>query len=655
MDNYFASEDVKTAIGEIETKMSEYCKSAESLGLQHKWINSYRMYYGKHFHHYNSYDEKNIVSMGETGELKGLACNHYRNFINHTMSLTTSQKPTWQCRALNSDLKSLQQTKLGNTILDNYFVGKRVLRQYKRAAEYALIAGKGFVYTYWEKASGREVTKTQNEDGSLRNVYEGDVAVRAKSPLEYFTDPTLQDWETRSWECVKSFKNKWDLAARSPELKDNILKASEDRDSSDQFRWWMWQHKDDTDLVPVFEFYHKRTDSMPNGRYILFVNADTVLYDGPMPYSKLPCDRIVQGEIHGSIEGYADAWDLLPLNEAFDVLISSVYTNQQAFGVQNILIPRTSNLSVEQLSKHLAGLKYDPQGGEPKALQLTQSPPEIFQMLQLVERLMETISGVNSVARGNPESSLKSGVALAMVQSMAVQFASKFQESWAYLLEDGGTKIFDLLKQFAKTERIAEMAGKSNRGRITSFTGEDLDQIQRVAIDLGNPMQRTTAGKLQIADSLLEKGLVKTPQQYLQVMETGNLDPLVEGPEAELDLIRGENELMMDGTFDKVRVLVGDAHLLHVQEHRCLLSNPLVRADENITAGILAHIQEHKELYESQEPFWSQISGEPPSPAAQAPVPNPMELPPEGVMQPQPELPENAPLPPQSLVPPMPV
>jgi len=244
---------------------------------------------------------------------------------------------------------------------------------------------------------------------------------------------------------------------------------------------------------------------------------------------------------------------------------------------------------------------------------------------------------------------------LAMVQSMAVQYASKFQESWAFLLEDGGTKIFDLLKQFAKTERIAEMAGKASKGRITSFTGEDLSSVQRVAIELGNPMQRTTAGKVQIADSLLEKGMVKTPQQYLQVMETGNLDPLVEGPEAELDLVRGENELMMDGQFDKVRVLVGDAHLLHVQEHKCLLSNPLVRADENIVAGILSHMMEHKELYETQEPFWSQISGEPPSPVPMEGQVNPMEQMPEEVGQAEmPSLPEGA-MPPPNPVPPMPV
>jgi len=653
MENYFASEEASKSVSLIEEKLKDYCDYLDSTGVRQKWMNSYRLYYGKHFTVSTQYDEKNIVDMGETGELKGVAVNHYRNFINHVLSLTTSQKPSWQCRALNSDLKSLQQTKLGNTILDNYFMGKRLLRKYKKAAEFALTIGQGYIYSYWEKSAGRVVMQEPTED-SYRNIYEGDAVVEAISPINYFTDHTLSDWDDRTWETIKRFKNKYDLAARNPEFADKIIAVDQDRSNEDAYKWWSFSPHQESDLVPVFEFYHKRTDALPNGRYILFLNEDIVLYDGPIPYEKLPCDRIVQAEIHDTTQGYADAWDLMPLQEAFNVLFSSVYTNQQAFGVQNILIPRTANISVETLSKHLAGIKYDPQGGKPEALQLTQSPPEIFQMLSMVERLMETISGVNSVARGNPESSLKSGVALAMVQSMAVQYASKFQESWAFLLEDGGTKIFDLLKQFAKTERIAEMSGRVNRGRIQSFTGEDVNQVQRVAIELGNPLQRTTAGKVQIADSLLEKGMIKTPQQYLQVMETGNLDPLVEGPEAELDLIRGENELMMEGQFDKVRVLVGDAHLLHVQEHKCLLSNPLVRSDENIVAGILAHIQEHKELYETQDPFWSQISGEPPSPQAQAPQPDPMAMPPEGVVEQQPQLPEGA-VPPPNPVPPMPM
>jgi hypothetical protein len=129
-------------------------------------------------------------------------------------------------------------------------------------------------------------------------------------------------------------------------------------------------------------------------------------------------------------------------------------------------------------------------------------------------------------------------------------------------------------------------------------------------------------------------------------METGNLDPLIEGPLAELDLIRQENELFMDGKGSKVRALVGDAHLLHMQEHRTLISNPLIRADDGMVQEVLAHMQMHMELYKTQDPLWSQVAGEPAAPA-QGGIPAGEAMPPPGEPPPEPGLPEGAAPPPQ--------
>ena len=39
---------------------------------------------------------------------------------------------------------------------------------------------------------------------------------------------------------------------------------------------------DETDLIPVYEFYHKRTESMPDGRYLLYLDAGLTLLDSPL-------------------------------------------------------------------------------------------------------------------------------------------------------------------------------------------------------------------------------------------------------------------------------------------------------------------------------------------------------------------------------------
>lgn len=169
---------------------------------------------------------------------------------------------------------------------------------------------------------------------------------------------------------------------------------------------------------------------------MLMLDSDLVLIDTPMPYRKLPVYRISAGDIMGTPYGYSDLFDVLPLQDAINSLYSTILTNQNAFGVQNVLVPRGSDVNEENLGGALNILSYNAQFGKPEALNLTQTPAEIFNFVEKLERTAETLSGVNSVARGNPESSLKSGNALALVQSMALQYMSGLQQSYVKMVED---------------------------------------------------------------------------------------------------------------------------------------------------------------------------------------------------------------------------
>lgn len=337
----------------------------------------------------------------------------------------------------------------------------------------------------------------------------------------------------------------------------------------------------------------------------------------------------------GTVEGYTDFFDLQGMQEAVDVLMSAAFTNQQAHAIQKIYIPTGGDVTVQMLSKALAAIR-GPAGLAPVPLQLTATPKELFEFIPMIVKGMETTSGINSVARGDPEHSLKSGVALAYVQAMAAQYTTAFQQSWAELCEDLGSFILWLLQKNANTSRVIAITGKVNRGYVTSFTGKDLSKVGRVKVDMGNPISKTLAGRMDIAEQWMKQGWIKTPQEYLTVVETGNLEPMIEGPEAQLALIRKEKELLMDGK--PAQPMVGDAHLLHMQEHLPILSDPDLRAraaagDPAATAIIKQttdHVMEHNRLYHTQDPIWSQIAGEPPAP------PPPMPPPPPGMMGPPP-------------------
>lgn len=136
---------------------------------------------------------------------------------------------------------------------------------------------------------------------------------------------------------------------------------------------------------------------------------------------------------------------------------------------------------------------------------------------------------------------------------------------------------------------------------MKEFTGADLSEINRVTVDVGSPLSRTTAGKLSILESLAQAGLIKNMDQYLQVLQTGTLEPAIEGETAELMLIRSENEKLGEGAGDVIAVAT-DNHSMHIQEHKSVLASPESRSNPAIVQATLAHIQEHINLLSTVDP-----------------------------------------------------
>jgi hypothetical protein len=328
-----------------------------------------------------------------------------------------------------------------------------------------------------------------------------------------------------------------------------------------------------------------------------------------MPYRVLPVFRITPREIMGTPYGYTPMFDIFPIQEGINSLYSTIMTNQNAFGVQNLFVPRGADIAVNTLDGAMNIIEGN---ARPEALQLTSTPPEVFNFLNMLIQSAETISGVNSVTRGNPEASLKSGTALALVQSMSLQYISGLQQSYVKLIEDVGTAIIQILKDFATTPKVIALVGKNNRPLLKEFTGEQISAINRVVVDVGNPLSRTTAGRVQMAEQMLQMNLIKSPEQYFQVINTGKIETMFEGEMNELLLIKSENEQMLEAK--KVLVSPLDKHRLHINEHKAVLSDPDLRRDPDLVRLVLDHIEDHLNALRETDPALLQLVGEQPLP-----------------------------------------
>jgi len=617
---------------------------------------SWQSYHGAYYE-----DGHAITFAGETGELVNFAVNHYRNIASHMLTLTTSNRPSFQARSVNTDYRSQVETTLANGLLDYYMREKRMEKFLKTATEYAIVMGSGYVKREWNATSGKihdtiepdpEEIVDEDEDGNPLNeageilkpypIYEGDVEFTNLSPFDVVFDSTKESVTDNDWVLIRSFKNKYDIIAKYPEFENEIL-ALKTKSDNRQYRITLSPLEETVD-IPVYEFFHRKTESMPDGRYILFLSEDITLMDTIMPYRRLPVYRISPGEVLGTPYGYTPMFDLLPMQDAVNSLYSTILTNQNAFGVQNILNPRGNDVRVNQVSGGLNFIEYNAQIGKPEPMNLTNTPPEVFNFLQMIERAMETVSGINSVARGNPEESLRSGTALALVQSQALQFISGLQQSYIMLIEDIGTGLIELLQDFAAVPRVAAIVGKNNKTKLKECSSKDIKSINRVIVDVGNAVAQTTAGRVQMADNLIQMGAIKTPEQYFAVINTGKLETMTEGQIDQGLLTRAENERLSEGDIQVIAVAT-DPHSFHIREHMNVLADPDLRNDPELVSRTLAHINEHISLLQTTDPNLLALIGEQPlGPPAGTPV-APQNAAPEQMVQPEqsPAVPMNNP------------
>ena len=603
---YFANLTINELGGELQKRVDDFYEYVRINGMLDLWRKSYRQYFraGQHL--------GDMVRGGEVGEFSFLYVNHYRSILQAILSITVSQRPTFDARAVNNDYSSQAQTKLAQGLLDYYMREKRLERYVAEAVEFAIWSGEGYLACNWDIALGQEYGVGQNNEP----IREGDIRFMSCSGIDVIRHPYLRKFEDRNWLILREYVNKYELAKRYPEYETDIINAQQNsssikNDFNDFYRIT------DSDMIPMYRFYHEKTQSVPNGRYTEFIEGGTVLFDSDLPYPEIPIFALHPGSIYASPFGYSVSFDMLPLQKAVDGLASTIQSNQEAFGVQNVLVPKGSDLDVEELSGGLNIVSYDPKMGKPEPMNLTATPVEIFNRYKELVNEMESISGINSVVRGNPEASLKSGAALALVASQAIQFLQLTQQRYVQLLEDSGTAIISMLKAYATVPRVATIVGKMNTPYMREFKGSDLENVNRVIVDMGNPLSKTTAGKIQIADTLLQYGFVKNPDMYFSVLQNGRLDSIQDPIQRQLMLIAQENELLSSEVNPPV--LVTDNHAMHIQEHKQLLDSPEARGNSELVMVVLQHMQEHINQLQTGDPNLFGILGIQPLPPPQPP------------------------------------
>lgn len=625
-DTYFANLEGQDFIDNIRAKIEEFHDDLSTSGLRDVIERSYRAYYGGNLSDMGSLFESAKLSRGgRNGEITNLKVNHYRNLLRHALQLATATKPAVACRASNSDTRSQTQAVLGTGLIDFYMREKKVDRLLHQAVEQGLVALEGWVHMPWNPSKGEKYIT--DAEGNSR--YQGDIEFSVHGLLDVARDINKTHDDNHEWLCVKNKQNRYNLIAKYPQLKDELLQISAEDEVDEDFNIFNNTRSKSDELINVYTFYHEQTEAVDGGRLVIFT-GDIILFDGKIPYNKIPLFRVTPDRLLNTPYGYSPAIEILAPQQMVDILTSTIASNQAATGVQSIWSQRGDTINVNHLAN---GLKHFQSDTRPEPISLTQTAPEIFNFRRDLIGEQETLMGISSTVRGNPEANLKSGSALALVVAQSIQFASELERSANGLLEDVGTCIIDHLRQFSTTPRVAALVGNFNRPFITEFTADDLEQINRVVVEQTSPLSKTISGRVEIANQLLQQGFIDNPNQYITVLTTGNLDPAIQGKQSKLLNISAENEALQRG--EQVEVVVTENHAEHIQEHHTIIENPEAKKNPILVQNVLNHIQLHLDAWRTADPAILAITKQMPPPPPNQPAPMPPEAPQSNGQAPQ--------------------
>lgn len=581
-DKYFA---INLKPEELLKKVDQYFSVMEDHGILDAVDTSYNYYYGV-----GKYGKASkITSSGKQGELSELMVNDYRSFLRYMLTLVASERPSFDVRAINTDYKSAAQALVGEDVLNYYLKHRKLETLLRDAVEHSLWSGEGFIGLDWDVQLGEQYG-VDPDTGSM--VMKGDIRYSLYNSKTCIRDP-LSDPEDPDWVILVDRINRFDLAARFPESEEEIL------DSTDKFS----QNLDvrDTDMINVYTFYHKRSILMPEGKYSKFIGTK-LLTTGPLPYDEVPVYRVAPSNFHGTVFGYTQGFDILGLQEANDDMFSALLSNNRTFARQLIALKRDAGINPRQLTEGMTFVELDVEDINKaiQPIQLTKSAQETYNFLDSIVGRMEKYTGINEVIRGDPSANLRSGNALALIAAQSVKYNATLQQSYNQLLEDVGTATLKFLKTFAAAPRFYTVVGLHNKSLLKEFSSESIEYVDRVEVQRASAITNTTAGKIQLADNLLQSGMIQRPQQYIAVLETGKLDPLVESERTEILNIKSENELLFEG--ETPVTLLTDNHMLHIKEHQAVLNDPELRKIPEVVTATGEHIREHIELWQSMPP-----------------------------------------------------
>lgn len=509
--------------------------------------------------------------------LQKLVIPHLHDLTETRVSQMTKIKPSVEVLPKNNEWEDRSSAKVVDFVLKHLWYVNNIDYLVQLQHRHARIFGESYIFVDWNPNKGdlhplyveaknlkiKEV-EVDGEKVSLKKpIKVGDIEYNLELPWRVFLQ-NKQKFEDVQYAFRVKIVPTSELQEKYKEKADKI-KVTDDLNIFDINNF---TEKLVEDHTVVYEFYHLRTEHLPDGRLVKFTN-ECILEDGEYPYQfeHFPFVRLTDLDIPGKLRGLSKYEMLAPVVNMFDNINSLIAKNIYMMAHAKWMMPRGA-AKIEQLGNDNTVIQYTG-SRPPEMVQVAPNPPEVYRFRETLLQDIQVLYGNHGISRGE--------IPRGITASSALQFLNELENARASTeIAKHGFMLIDLAKitkaiagEKYKTDdgRLVRIVGQNNQFLIRHFDMAHLHKDYDIRFDLSTGIPESKAGKYsRVLDAMQRNPNLFDAERWEELLELGNTEKMVDLATAAIRCADSENEDIAAGR-PVAPVEEWEDHIQHLRSH----------------------------------------------------------------------------------------
>ncbi len=493
------------------------------------------------------------------------------------------------------------------------------------------MCGNCFWLSWWDKDKGEKIaiehTVKIDENGIKHNektaLYQGDLDYGLITPYEIYPESVfkqgVENQRSIILEQVKTVEDIYDLygikvegsTVETFELTPQVTGGGFGYENTVV----TLGHRTVDNAQKVITYMEKPSKHCPNGKMIIIVGDDNLVYYGDLPYKRIPIVQTVCVETAGQFFGKSIIERLIPLQRSYNGCINRIHEFIKRIAIGGH-IAEEGSIDIEEYEQNGqapgALLVYKVGSNPPIPIPNGQLPSEIMQERYNLKSDMEYVAGVSQLmVNGATPSGVTSGTAIQNLMEIDNTRLSLTGDHIRNSIRKLAIVWLEIYKIYATTRRIINYIGANNIGKAIAWNSEDINSYD-VEYITENELLMSEEMQKQRFMEFYNMGLFtdddgRIPMRVkLRAMEygkIGNYTDMLNINLLQMQCAQRENVFFESGVVPEVSDF--DEHQIHIEEHlRYILQmdfQMLKMKKPDYAKALEEHLKQHKQIVEQEE------------------------------------------------------